>query len=172
MVANVINLKALWGKGGLRKFALPGCILLLGVLLLLLPGKGTEAQTSDMTPAASAEFSLEDFTRQLEERLSGIQGAGAVRVLLTLENDGAYEYQQDRTQNQGGETAQSQEETVLYRQDGAELPVTRIYRYPEFRGAVVVCPGAGSPGVELEIKEAVSSLTGLGMDRICVCQSD
>ena len=156
--------------GGPKKFLLPGCILLLGVLLLLLPGKKQDSSAPEQPE--STEFSLEDFTVELEQRLSGIQGAGEVRVLLTLESDGTYEYQQDKTQSQGSDTAQSQEETVLYRQDGSDRPVTRCYRYPEFRGAVVVCPGAGSPGVELAMKEAVSSLTGLGMDRICVCQSD
>ena len=166
----MINWKAMLDGGGPKKFLLPGCILLLGVLLLLLPGKKQDSSAPEQPE--STEFSLEDFTVELEQRLSGIQGAGEVRVLLTLESDGTYEYQQDKTQSQGSDTAQSQEETVLYRQDGSDRPVTRCYRYPEFRGAVVVCPGAGSPGVELAMKEAVSSLTGLGMDRICVCQSD
>ena len=166
----MINWKAILDGGGPKKFLLPGCILLLGVLLLLLPGKKQDSSAPEQPE--STEFSLEDFTAELEQRLSGIQGAGEVRVLLTLESDGTYEYQQDKTQSQGSDTAQSQEETVLYRKDGSDLPVTRCYHYPEFRGAVVVCPGAGSPGVELAMKEAVSSLTGLGMDRICVCQSD
>ena len=168
----MINWKAMLDGGGPKKFLLPGCILLLGVLLLLLPGKQQDATAVASEQSESTEFSLEDFTAELEQRLSGVQGAGEVRVLLTLESDGTYEYQQDKTQSQGSDTAQSQEETVLYRKDGSDLPVTRCYRYPEFRGAVVVCPGAGSPGVELAMKEAVSSLTGLGMDRICVCQSD
>lgn len=166
----MINWKAILDGGGPKKFLLPGCILLLGVLLLLLPGKTKDSSAPEQPE--STEFSLEDFTAELEQRLGDIQGAGEVRVLLTLESDGTYEYQQDKTQSQGSDTAQSQEETVLYRKDGSDLPVTRCYRYPKFRGAVVVCSGAGSPGVELAMKEAVSSLTGLGMDRICVCQSD
>ena len=171
MVANVTKLKSLWETGGLRKFLLPGCILLLGVLLLLVPGKEQAVQPEPVQELSSG-FSLEDFTRQLEERLGGIQGAGEVHVLLTLEDDGTYEYQQDRNQSQSSDTTQTQEETVLSRQDGSDLPVTRRYSFPTFRGAMVLSAGAESPAVELEIKEAVSSLTGLGMDRICVCQSD
>ena len=165
------KLKSLWETGGLRKFLLPGCILLLGVLLLLVPGKEQAVQPEPVQELSSG-FSLEDFTRQLEERLGGIQGAGEVHVLLTLEDDGTYEYQQDRNQSQSSDTTQTQEETVLSRQDGSDLPVTRRYSFPTFRGAMVLSAGAESPAVELEIKEAVSSLTGLGMDRICVCQSD
>ena len=165
------KLKSLWETGGLRKFLLPGCILLLGVLLLLLPGREQEQQP-ERAEESSSGFSLEDFSRELEQRLSGIQGAGEVHVLLTLEDEGTYEYQQDRNQSQSSDTSQTQEETVLSRQDGSDLPVTRRYSFPTFRGAMVLSPGAGSPAVELEIKKAVSSLTGLGMDRICVCQSD
>ena len=171
MVANVTKLKSLWETGGLRKFLLPGCILLLGVLLLLLPGREQEQQLK-LAEKSSSGFSLEDFSRELEQRLGGIQGAGEVHVLLTLEDEGTYEYQQDRNQSQSSDTSQTQEETVLSRQDGSDLPVTRRYSFPSFRGAMVLSPGAGSPAVELAIKEAVSSLTGLGMDRICVCQSD
>ena len=166
----MINWKAILDGGGPKKFLLPGCILLLGVLLLLLPGKTKDSSAPEQPE--STEFSLENFTAELEQRLGDIQGAGEVRVLLTLESDGTYEYQQDRNQSQSGDTSQTQEETVLSRQDGSDLPVTRRYSFPTFRGAMVLSPGAGSPAVELEIKEAVSSLTGLGMDRICVCQSD
>ena len=40
---------------------------------------------------------------------------------------------------------------------------------PQFRGALVVCPGGNSAQVRLKIIEAVSALTGLGSDRISVC---
>ena len=40
--------------------------------------------------------------------------------------------------------------------------------YPQFRGALVVCQGADDPAVRLAVIEAVSALTGLGSDRVCV----
>ena len=40
---------------------------------------------------------------------------------------------------------------------------------PEFRGALVVCPGGGNAATRLKLIEAVSALTGLGSDRISVC---
>lgn len=138
------KLKSLWEAGGLRKFLLPGCILLLGVLLLLLPGREQEKQPEPVEKSSSG-FSLEDFTRELEERLGGIQGAGEVHVLLTLEDDGTYEYQQDRNQSQSGDTSQTQEETVLSRQDGSDLPVTRRYSFPTFRGGNGPQYGSGKP---------------------------
>ena len=43
---------------------------------------------------------------------------------------------------------------------------------PEFRGALVVCPGGGDPRVRLTLTQAVSALTGLGTDRISVCEGN
>lgn len=37
-----------------------------------------------------------------------------------------------------------------------------------FTGAVIVCSGAGAPGVQLRIVNAVSAFTGLGSNRIIV----
>ena len=41
-------------------------------------------------------------------------------------------------------------------------------KYPQYRGALVVCDGGGSDAVRLQVVEAVSALTGLGSDRIAV----
>jgi len=38
--------------------------------------------------------------------------------------------------------------------------------------ALVVCPGGGDPRIQLRLLEAVSALTGLGTDRISICQGN
>jgi stage III sporulation protein AG len=38
----------------------------------------------------------------------------------------------------------------------------------KYLGAVIICQGADQPTVRLAIVEAVSKLTGLGTDRVCV----
>ena len=42
---------------------------------------------------------------------------------------------------------------------------------PQFRGALVVCPGGDDPQVRLAVMEAVSAVTGLGSNHISVCKS-
>jgi len=39
---------------------------------------------------------------------------------------------------------------------------------PEYRGALVVCEGAASAAVRLEVTQAVAALTGIGTDHIVV----
>ena len=50
---------------------------------------------------------------------------------------------------------------------GGEAPVVMSRSYPKFRGAVVLCSGEGA-ALTLRVKQALSSLTGLGMDKISV----
>lgn len=158
-----------------KKYRYPALILLLGVALLLLPsGKGTEKTDTGMDAAETTEalFSLADFTRDAEALLSKISGAGKVRLLLTLDSDGARRYQLNTAQSQKGEELQMEQETVLLKEGSNEVPVSIQQEFPTFRGAVVVCQGAQNPKVILGIKEAMSSLTGLGMDKITVLKME
>ena len=77
-------------------------------------------------------------------------------------------YQTDRESSRSGEDTQ-QKTTAVLQQNGSErTPVVRKTLYPVYQGAVVVCEGAERAAVRLAIVEAVSSLTGLGSDKISV----
>lgn len=160
-----------WGK----KYRYPALILALGLVLLMLPTG--EKETASVTDAAvqtveSTGFDLEAFTAQTEELLSGISGAGNVKLLLTLDTDGVNTYLADETSYQEAETQEIESQTVLVKQGSDEAPVSVTREFPAFRGAVVLCQGAQDPKVTLGIKEAISSLTGLGMDKITVLKMD
>lgn len=157
-------------KGMVKRYKYPGLVLLAGVLILLLPGEKEETILPETEEGEV--FSLEEFTRQTEALLSGISGAGEVHLLLTLENGGKNEYLMDRTQSGDGEEYREESKTVLTGSGSDETPVSVTWEYPAFRGAVVVCQGGQSPSVALGIKEAISSLTGLGMDKITVLKMD
>lgn len=156
----------------LKKYRYPALILALGLLLLLLPAGGEREASQEEIRQDTGAFDLDAFAREAESLLSDIQGAGEVRLLLTLDTDGRREYLTDSTQSQGDQTSQSQLDAVLVSIDGDQAPVTITQTYPRFRGAVVLCRGADSPAVTLALKEALSSLTGLGMDKITVLKSD
>lgn len=153
-----------------KRYRYPILILAVGILLMLFPtgqkAQGTEAEEN---PAKiTEEFDLELFTQSAEVLLSQVSGAGQVRVLFTLESDGSRSYVHDETsRNQEGES-EIETQTVLRKLGSDEEPLTVSRSYPEFRGAVVSCQGADNPQVALGIKEAISSLTGLGMDKITV----
>ena len=65
------------------------------------------------------------------------------------------------------------ESTVTLGRGSGEQSVVPLQTLaPQFRGALVVCPGGEDPQVRLKLAEAVSALTGLGADRISICKGN
>lgn len=155
----------------LKKYRYPALVLVLGLLFLLLP-TGKQETVEPSGTSESSGFDLETFTQEAQRVLSQVAGAGQVQLLLTLDTDGHWDYLSDRTASQGENALQTQEQAVLMSQEGAQKPVTVERRYPEFRGALVLCQGEPGPGLTLALKEALSSLTGLGMDKITVLRAE
>ena len=152
----------------LKTYRFPALILLLGLGLMLVPsgfsGSGLEEPVVEQQ---TGDFDLSVFTKEAETLLSELQGAGEVKILFSLENDGQREFLSDVSESQNGDSSQSSQQTVLPSGSGGESPVVLSRSYPKFRGAVVLCSGE-SPTLTLRIKQALSSLTGLGMDKISV----
>lgn len=140
-----------------RKNRIVVLLALLGCLLLLWPQKAKQtAPEGDV----QADVSLQQTQAELEALLSRMDGVGKAAVMLTLRDSGETVYQQDESVRDGAVTKQ----TVL----ADKAPLTVRTRSPQYQGAVVVCEGADSAGVQLAVTQAVASLTGLGSDRITV----
>ena len=159
---------AQWMHGVLEKlgsFKYAGLILLLGIGLMLLP-TGSEEKETEKLPVQ--DQSGEQLEERLEDLLSQVEGAGKVKVLLTLETGTVNTYQEDTKTTSSADDQESQTETVLVSSGGDEVPIPVKTTYPTYKGAVVVCQGADRASVKLALIQAVSSLTGLGSDHITV----
>lgn len=144
----------------LRKYRYVAIVLLVGIILMCLPGKNnrTERETTVTSAAETA-----DTARELEQILSQVKGAGEVRVLLTSSQGEKTIYQTDRS----GDGTNI--DTVLITDaDRAQQGLIRQVDPPVYLGAVIVCQGGDDPAVRLAIVDAVSDATGLGADRITV----
>ena len=96
--------------------------------------------------------------------MSQIRGAGETRVVLSLDSGERQVLAQDREQSNSGASVQTV--TVGGSSDRSVVPIQTMA--PGFRGALVVSPGAEDAAVRLALTRAVSVLTGLGSDCICV----
>ena len=142
------------------KYKYPILVVLVGLGLLLLPTRETE--TPSVPVETVREASLE---QRLEELLAQIEGAGAVRVLLT-EDVGRETLWQTDVQS---DTDSVREDTVIVEDaDRNETGLVRRTTEPSYRGVVILCQGADAPSVKLAIVEAVRCVTGLGADQISV----
>ena len=149
------RINALFGK-----YKYPILVVLVGLGLLLLPSRETEM------PAVPVETVREaSLEQRLEELLAQIEGAGAVRVLLT-EDVGRETVWQTDVQT---DADSAREDTVILEDsDRNETGLVRRTTEPSYRGAVILCQGADAPSVKLAIVEAVRCVTGLGADQISV----
>ena len=129
---------------------------LLGLLLLLWP-QGTQAETAGTRVCAL---------------LGEVEGVGQVRVALTLAESGETVYARDESRaadrSDAGSSLSQQSQLVHLSSGSGQEPVPLSQRAPVYRGAAVVCQGAGSPSVCLNVTRVVQSLTGLSADKIVI----
>lgn len=135
-------------------------LLLTGLILLMMPWsseRGTESAGKSEAEVSAPAFSVEDEEVRLRKMLEQIDGAGQVSVLLSVKNTA----RRQLARNEG-------EVLVINSGAGSQSAVELSYEYPEYLGAVVICSGADSMKVKLNVTEAVRSFTGLASDKIAV----
>lgn len=162
-----------WGKRVrtlFDKYKFVLLIILAGAALLLLPSQGEEAAVP-LSGGEEESFQVEDLERRLEEALSQIDGAGEVKVVLTVKSSARQILAQDGKTTERADSTDSALTTVVVSPGtGTQATVAVQQLSPEYQGALVVCSGGSDPSVRLHIVEAVSALTGLGADKISVCK--
>ena len=146
------------------KYAL--IVLLVGILLLYAGGGARDRPESNQ-PSGTEEagFDLDSFEQKLTDKLSKIAGIGRVELMLSLEQTGESVYASNIRESESGSESGSYESTLSTVSDGSYGETC-----PTFRGAVVLCDGAGASGVRLAVTEAVGAVCGLGADKISVIQ--
>jgi len=164
----------------LGKLKYPILVLLLGLVLLALPPRGEktaepeEPDSADSADSAdSGDGGVAAVEARMERILGEIEGAGRVRVMLQYAAGEKSIYQTDseqevRTGEEEKETRTSVQTVLASKESSRDSPVVVQTIYPTFRGALVVSEGAGDSAVKLNLVNAVSSLTGLGADKITV----
>lgn len=158
----------------LVKYRYVAVILAAGVLLLCIGGGEPKAAEPASAETQGMAFDLEAFEKAATLQLSRIQGVGELELMLTLESTGESVYASDTRESTSGEWNGSREEsiTVVSGSGYEQKPVTVKELYPKFRGAVVLCEGADDIHVRTAVIEAVSTLCGIGTDKVAVLKME
>lgn len=137
--------------GGIRLLVAAGIAgILLMLLSELLPAGKNEREDTTRDAVADQTLRLE---QRLEEIVTGIEGTGSCRVMVTLENGVKYVYA-----DTGGTSALSRQETGLL--------VTELQ--PTVKGVAVVCEGGNDEAVRRRVTEAVTAVLHITANRVCV----
>ena len=149
------------------------------ILLLVLSGfageKGEDLPEASQT--ASAELSakyIKDKQRELESLLATIDGAGEVRVMLTLdsfyEKDYSKEFLSKDEANGENNSKSEYTESIVTLKNGSnseQALVAKIYE-PQIRGVAVTAEGGGSAAVKRAITDTVCAVFGISSTRVSV----
>ena len=162
---------------------IPAGILLMVIAIPMEDSKKQAVQTvqSDENVTGREEGYVEGLERRLKNRLSQIEGAGRVEVMITLEDYGESVVEKDVEKNtsqriqEGGENEKSTEkteeinqETVYQELDRGKEPFVGTERTPKIAGVLVVAQGADATAVKQNISEAVMALFQIDVNRIKV----
>lgn len=143
-------------------------VLLVGVIMILMPTSSSKENSPEPTTSVTDEAHISQ--EELAAILSRIEGAGRVKVLLSLEYSAQTDYQQNID---GANTANGRETTVTVTDaDRNETGLVRKTTAPVYRGAIIVCDGADDPVVHLSLVNAVSNITGLRTNQISVLKME
>lgn len=167
-----------WGKNKLLIWILGSLGVLLLVLPSLLPSREAPQQPA---PVVSPGNYQEQLQRELESILSGIQGVGRVRVMLTLEDQQQVVYARNvqeshgntlEEDNAGGVREQVQYDysgqLVIVRSNNQEEPVVERIIKPQVRGVLVVATNADNPWIRESLTQAVQGVLDVPAYRITI----
>lgn len=149
------------------QYRYPILILLVGLILLTVPGRKTGSETSQTI--LSAETEKPDTAQLLADVLGQINGVGKVKVMLTVSVGETTIYHSDEDIDTADGLSSVRKETVIVTDTQRNQTPLIVQVIPEqYQGAVIVCQGADDPRVKWYVVEAVSKATGLGADQISV----
>lgn len=163
-----------------KRYRYPILVLFAGFLLLALGtpwGQTSKNQSDDIGSTAEAntaqdtgQFDLAAFEAKLSEDIGQISGVGRISLSLSLKSTEEAVYAADIRESNQSVEASSYESTVSIISDGdyGQQPILVKKQYPAFRGALVLCDGADQNTVRLAVTEAVSTMCGIGADKVAV----
>ncbi|PWM41006.1 MAG: stage III sporulation protein AG [Clostridiales bacterium] len=170
---------------GDKKVRLIVAVGILGMVLILL-SQFLDSPKEKKVASDETAVGSEEYTSQMEQKLgtliSGVEGVGKAKVMITLESSAQMIYateektQNDQMQDVSGEgkqkTQQSDNRQTSYilvdKGSGSKQPLVTTRLEPTVKGVVVVCPGADSQVVRARVVDVVTTALGIGSNKVCV----
>lgn len=162
-----------------------------GIAMIFISGLITPKKEKNISCNCSKiETSMTAKKKSLEESLenivSGINGAGKAKVLITFEGTPETVYATEEKKNNEASEDKSEGDITRKKEsndsekrfitvkdsDGGEKALAVTELEPKIKGAVVICPGADDPIVKNRITEAVTTALNINSNRVCITKSN
>lgn len=160
-------------------------VIIIAILVLAFGNFGGENKNSQKTVTEKeSSLQIEDYIAENESRLekilTAVQGAGRVKVMITVSEksekvvatDKKSQTKQEVEKENSVRDSVQESTTVIYGSGTEEKPFVIKEKLPAISGVVVAATGAGDEGVKLELYEAVKALYGLSGHRIKIVKGN
>ena len=160
-------------------------VIIIAILVLAFGNFGGENKNSQKTVTEKeSSLQIEDYIAENESRLekilTAVQGAGRVKVMITVSEksekvvatDKKSQTKQEVEKENSVRDSVQESTTVIYGSGTEENPFVIKEKLPAISGVVVAATGAGDEGVKLELYEAVKALYGLSGHRIKIVKGN
>lgn len=155
-------------------------LLVAGVVALML-SEIPDANESALAEVSTTGVSVDcrEYEKELENRLvsiiSAIDGAGETKVMVTLESGSEEVYLSnfdygESVGSDGDNSFERKDEYIIVDGSSGQEGIIVRTAEPKVRGVAVVCRGAGSENVRLQIIEAVTALLDISSARVSVAK--
>ena len=168
MIENILqNIKDLKNKKIYLVIAASVVILLV---LLLIGDNSEKINTETLTEKSQEQTRTEKETEEeLKKIISQIKGVSNVNVMITFCSSGEYIYAENSKSENNGDKYSVNSEIVLYESvNGNDEGLVVSVKNPDISGVAVVCSGGDNLTIKAEITKLVTSLFGIGSDRVYV----
>ncbi|NLM50104.1 MAG: hypothetical protein GX196_04025 [Clostridiaceae bacterium] len=153
-------------------------VLIIGIFLLsfdvFFPKSETKTKENTQTQQ-KAEYEKE-LEERLEETLSKIKGAGRVKVLINLKDEGeivTLSNIKEKTSGREGERVNDVEKSVaILKIDGNESPLVIRNEKPRVKGVIVIAEGASNAYIKEELTKAVITFLDVPAHNVAVFQGE
>lgn len=159
-----------------KKLLIVFLIGLAGIVILVFSGSDSEIKTDaekSETQTTAITYSTYDiekiFENKLSEIISQVNGAGKTSAVVSVASSGEYVYAKNTKKENDNDSMSEDSEIVIYEsQNGADSGLVISIKSPDIIGVAIVCEGGDSSVVKAEITKLVTSLFGIGADRVYV----
>lgn len=147
----------------------------IGVFLIALSEisfeDSTDKKNEKITSLDSYEYCAY-LENRVEDIVGSIEGAGKVRVMITLAETTEYVYAQNQNgtkkSNKDSENSDNKNSFVIIEKDNNDSGLLIKTFEPKIRGVAIVCDGGDSPTVQQQIYSTVSAVLNVSTARISI----
>lgn len=149
---------------------------ILGIFLLLISNysdnENIDSNEDKVIEAETQTVTADEIEKKLEERLSevisSVKGAGNAHVMVTVASVGEYVYAENKKYDTDTDSSSTDSEIVIFERDENDAGLVITVKSPDVLGVAVICEGGDSAVIKSEIINLVTSLFGIGSDRVYV----